>query len=95
MKNLTVLAALFAVGCVDIKEDTGTETTDTSTSDTGEVVVADPSFAVSWGDSAVSLSVTDAGEGASYYWGITENGATGGWTAEDCFMGYDLEDGTN
>ena len=40
MKNLTVLAALFAVGCVDI-EDTGTPTTDTS--DT-EVVVADPSF---------------------------------------------------
>ena len=41
MKNLTVLAALFAVGCVDIKEDTGTDTTDTA--DT-EVVVADPTF---------------------------------------------------
>ena len=93
MKNLTVLAALFAVGCVDIKEDTATETTDTA--DTEEVVVADPSFAVSWGDSSVSLSITDAADGASYYWGIAENGATGGWTAEDCFMGYELEDGTN
>ncbi len=92
MKNLTVLAALFAVGCVDIKEDTGTETTDTSTT-TEETV--DPSFSVAWGSSSVSLSISDAAEGASYYWGITENGADGGWTAEDCFMGYDLNDGTN
>ena len=94
MKNLTVLAALFAVGCVDIKEDTGTETTDTA--DTEEVVVADPTFAVSWGDSSVSLSITDAADGASYYWGITENsGCDDCWTAEDCFMGYDLGTGTN
>lgn len=92
MKNLTVLAALFAVGCVDIKEDTGTETTDTSTT-TEETV--DPSFSVAWGASTVSLSISDAAEGAAYYWGITENGADGGWTAEDCFMGYDLNDGTN
>jgi hypothetical protein len=91
-KYTLIAAALFAAGCVDIKEDTGTETTDTST----EEVVVDPTVSVSWGDSSVSLSITDAAEGASYYWGITENsGCDDCWTAEDCFMGYDLNDGTN
>ena len=92
MKKLTVLAALFAAGCIDIKEDTGTETTDTAVT---EEEVLPASFSVAWGSSSVSLSITNAAEGASYYWGITENGNSGGWTAEDCFMGYDLEDGTN
>jgi hypothetical protein len=91
-KYTLIAAALFAAGCVDIKEDTGTETTDTS----AEEVVVDPTVSVSWGDSSVSLSITDAAEGASYYWGITENNDCDDcWTAEDCFMGYDLNDGTN
>jgi len=88
MKNLTFVAALFAVGCIEIEKDTGSETTDTSTT---EETVVDPSFSVAWGDSSVALTISDAGEGASYYWGIAENNdCTDCWTAEDCHMGYDL-----
>ena len=97
MEKYTLFAGvLLASACVEIKEDTGTST---DTSDTSEVVeTVDPTFSASWGDSSVSLTVTDGAEGATYVLGITENGGDCGtecWTGEDCFMGFDLNDGSN
>ena len=95
MEKYTLFAGvLLASACVEIKEDTASDVTDTSE----DVVTVDPTFGVSWGDSSVSLSVTDGADGATYYWGITENGGDCGdacWTGEDCFMGYDLDSGDN
>lgn len=93
MEKYTLFAGvLLASGCVEIKEDTGG--TDGDTSEVVETV--DPTFGVSWGDSSVSLSITDGAEGAAYYLGIAENsGCDDCWTGEDCFMGYDLSSGDN
>ena len=94
MKNLVLLTPVLAIACLDVKpEETGT-----TTEDTAEVVVADPSFSVTWGSSDVSLAITDGT--VEYHWGMAENAGTcvdAGWcwTGEDCFLGYDLTDGGN
>ena len=99
MKSYALLAAASMFACIDVKGTDSATTTDTSTTDTTDTTDTTPpatGFSTSWGDSAVSLTITDGDANASYYWGVTENvGCTDCWTAEDCFMGYDLGNGTN
>ena len=87
---------MFAAACVDIKEDTGTNTTDTSTTEDTEEAWS-PDLAVDWAADAVTLNFSNPAEGGMYYWGIVENAGAcldsgSCWTGEDCFMGYDLQD---
>ena len=73
--------------------------------DSGDIEEPDPTLEdniVTWGSSYVSLDlyVENGLSGAEYYWGIVE---TSGdcvandwcWTGEDCFMGYDMGDGSS
>ena len=49
----------------------------------------------------LSIGIENGLDGADYHWGIAETSGScldyegGCWTGEDCFMGYDLNDGTN
>ena len=92
MKKLILLPLLAMMACVDTKGDSGEDTA--VEEEAAETTVA-PS--VTWGASSVTLAltVTDGQDGADYYWGIAETGTdTDPWTAEDCFGGYELGDGT-
>jgi len=98
MKKMNVIAIfsmVAAVGCIPIEE----------VKETGEEELIDEvdpmSASVSWGDSSVSLSITNGDSAASYNWGIAENSGGclssewGCWTGEDCHMGFDLTSGGN
>ena len=99
MKFYALLAAASMFACIDVK-GTDSATTDTSVNtDTSDTTEPPPetTLSVTWNDSSVGLTITDGDANASYYWGITENvaGCSNCWTAEDCFMGFDLNNGTN
>ena len=95
INKLAIFSLVTAVACIPIEE----------VKETGEDELIDEatplSASVSWGDSSVDLSISDAEDGASYNWGVAENtGACltseyGCWTGEDCYMGYDLTSGGN
>ena len=88
MKKLLPIAALLSTACVDtLGKDSAT-----GNGDGMEV-------SVTWGASAVSLSVTGGDVNASYQWGLAEtgstcnNGAGDCWTGEDCLDGYSTSGG--
>ena len=87
MKNALFLS-VFAVACIPAAKDTADTATDT---DTTPAVSA----SVSWDADAVNLTISNGSDTSEYVWGIAENANCDDcWTGEDCFGGYELNDGS-
>ena len=88
MKKLLPIIAILSTGCLD------TDGKDSGLSDGGLEV------SVTWGASAVSLTISGGEAGANYQWGLAETGSTCNngsgdcWTGEDCLDGYTTGSGT-
>ena len=54
------------------------------------------SVAVTWGNSAVTLSISGGDANGAYDWGLAETEECNGecWTGEDCYQGYTMGDGS-
>lgn len=90
--HLLLLTTYFA--CSKSEEEKSQQ--EDSAVDTGSGPVLSE-FAVSWGENSVSLdlNIENSPDDAEYYWGIAETGVEEDpWTGEDCFRGYELDNGT-
>ena len=97
MRLALATSLLFALtGCGPTEKDTGDtgmDTGDTETGETGDTGTPAATFAVTVTATGVDVTITN-GVG-DYDFGLAQGGTTDNWTGEDCYNGYNLQDGTN
>lgn len=102
LPTISLLSLVTAISCIPIGDYDKETGEDFDTFDTEEQEETLPlEMSVSWGDSSISIDLTNGDADAMYYWGLAENSGDcltadyGCWTGEDCFMGFDLTSGGN